>query len=192
MASPKGSTNVDALQALEGLPFAVIGGIATRAYMPERSTKDLDVLVTPRSYREACARLGRAHWVQTRELIFPNTGLALRGSAWGRGHEAIDLITSDGPWVDTAVLTARPDPVGMRVVDLPYLILMKLDSGRVQDTSDISRMLALADDSDIERARDVIRQHGTDSEALRDLDSLLEIGRWELDDEGPGPRGLER
>jgi hypothetical protein len=30
---------------LEGIEWAIIGGVATRAYMPERMTKDLDIVV---------------------------------------------------------------------------------------------------------------------------------------------------
>src|SRR6266487_6119136 len=30
---------------LKGIDWAIVGGVATRAYMPERMTKDLDILV---------------------------------------------------------------------------------------------------------------------------------------------------
>ncbi len=30
---------------LKGIAWAIVGGVATRAYMPERMTKDLDILV---------------------------------------------------------------------------------------------------------------------------------------------------
>ena len=30
---------------LEGIPWVIVGGVATRAYMPERGTKHLDILV---------------------------------------------------------------------------------------------------------------------------------------------------
>ena len=30
---------------LEGIPWAIVGAVATRAYMPERATKVLDILV---------------------------------------------------------------------------------------------------------------------------------------------------
>ena len=30
---------------LHGIPWAIVGAVATRAYMPERATKDLDILV---------------------------------------------------------------------------------------------------------------------------------------------------
>ena len=35
----------DLRQILQGLDWMIIGGVATRAYMPERVTKDLDILV---------------------------------------------------------------------------------------------------------------------------------------------------
>jgi hypothetical protein len=30
---------------LQGIPWVILGGVATRAYMPERATKDLDILI---------------------------------------------------------------------------------------------------------------------------------------------------
>ena len=36
----------DLRQVLTGIPWVVVGGVATRAYMPERATKDLDILVS--------------------------------------------------------------------------------------------------------------------------------------------------
>jgi hypothetical protein len=30
---------------LKGIPWVIIGGVATRAHMPERMTKDLDILL---------------------------------------------------------------------------------------------------------------------------------------------------
>ena len=35
----------DLRKILKGILWVIIGGVATRAYMPERMTKDLDILV---------------------------------------------------------------------------------------------------------------------------------------------------
>ena len=37
-------------------------------------------------------------------------------------------------------------PDGLPIIDLPYLVLMKLSASRTQDLADISRMLGLADE----------------------------------------------
>ncbi len=42
---------------LEGIPWVIVGGVATRAYMPERVTQDLDILVRHRDGGEVRARL---------------------------------------------------------------------------------------------------------------------------------------
>ena len=35
----------DLRPVLQGIPWVVVGAVAARAYMPERATKDLDILV---------------------------------------------------------------------------------------------------------------------------------------------------
>lgn len=164
-----------------GFSYAVVGGVATRAYMPERFTKDIDVLLPPETIDAAQARLLENGWHELHSLHFPQAGLMLRGTAWGNGLEELDLLTSDASWVNEAVASAVDDASGIAIVSLPFLLLMKLEASRVQDTSDIARMLALADDKTIARAREVIHCYSSDSLALEDFDSLLEIGRWELE-----------
>ncbi|GEM_PF-6892845 len=45
-----------ALQAT-GIPFVVVGGVATRLYMPERTTADLDLLIEPEHFNAALEQL---------------------------------------------------------------------------------------------------------------------------------------
>jgi hypothetical protein len=47
---------------LGGVPWAVIGAAATRLYMPERKTSDLDVLVSSRSGAVVRERNARVTW----------------------------------------------------------------------------------------------------------------------------------
>ncbi|MBA3532298.1 MAG: hypothetical protein H0T73_10295, partial [Ardenticatenales bacterium] len=42
---------------LQDIPWAIIGGVATRAYMPERATKDIDILVAVENQNEALSAL---------------------------------------------------------------------------------------------------------------------------------------
>ena len=50
---------------LAGLPWAVVGAVATRAYMPERATQHLDILVPAQQAREVRARLETAQLIIT-------------------------------------------------------------------------------------------------------------------------------
>ena len=156
---------------LADIPFAIVGGLATRRYMPERMTLDVDVLVCP-------ADLPRA------EQALRNTGcrkrgpLAIGGSTWvtSDGQE-LDLIALETPWTQEAVASAILAPDGQPYIDLPYLVLMKLMSSRAQDLADISRMLGAADDASVGRVRAlVIRHRPADAE---DLESLVRLGRLE-------------
>lgn len=47
----------DLRPVLIGIPWAVVGGVATRAYMPERATEDLAILVRLQDEAEVQARL---------------------------------------------------------------------------------------------------------------------------------------
>jgi len=45
---------------LYGIPWVIVGAVATRAYMPERATKDLDILVRHEDGDEVWERLEAA------------------------------------------------------------------------------------------------------------------------------------
>jgi len=68
------------------------------------------------------------------------------------------------------------------VLALPYLVLMKLSSMRSQDWADVSRMLGLAGEAELERVRDVVGRYS--SEDLEDLEALIDLGRRELQPPG--------
>ena len=55
---------------------------------------------------------------------------------------------------------------------------MKLQSGRTQDIADVTRMLGLASDADLDAVREVIRQF--DPDALDDVESMIVLGRMEM------------
>jgi len=175
---------VNLAELFADIPYAVVGGIATRSYMPERVTKDIDVLVPPSSYDPAVERLGQMGWKIERALRFVDSSLGRHGTSWSKGNDQqIDLITGDEDWAVEACSLPTFDAFGNRVIALPYLILMKLDAARPQDTADITRMLALADETTVQQARDVVRRYARDGEAVHDFDSLLKIGSWELESE---------
>ncbi len=168
----------------EGLPAMLIGAHAASAYAPERMTKDVDFLVPHERFGEAEARLREAGWEKRRNLFFPNAALGLYGSAWtaGDGGTEADLISSPQPWVDEAfavpVVTNR---TGERVIPLPFLVLMKLDSARSTDQGDLQRMLGLLGAEAVEEIIAIVERHYGDPAAADDLRQYHEIGRWEYD-----------
>lgn len=64
------------------------------------------------------------------------------------------------------------------VLGLPYLVLMKLTAMRSQDWADVSRMLGLATEADLEEVRDVVRRYSP--EDVEDLEALIMLGQREV------------
>lgn len=161
---------------LTDLPWAVVGAVATRAYMPERSTRDLDILVATESAQEARARLERAQFVKVQEL-------AIGGATWrSPSGDLVDVIALRKGWVREALQHVRRDPQGLPVLALPYLVLMKVESGRAQDLADAARMLGLASEELRRETRLVFQRHAPD--ALEDLESLITLGKLEVGEGG--------
>ena len=68
------------------VPFAVVGTVATRLYAPERSTRDLDIIVAVKSVAAAPMAMERAGW---QRAGVPTIG----GDSWRsqRGEE-VDVL----------------------------------------------------------------------------------------------------
>ena len=162
----------DLRPVLQGIPWAVVGAVATRAYMPERATRDLDIVVRLGDRDAAQERLVKAGYQVAGRLAIP--GFLIRSP---EGTE-IDIILGDYPWLDEALAHLRQDPAGYPILDLPYLVLMKLAASRVQDTADLSRMLGLASDDQLAQVRAVAARFAPDE--LEDLESLVYLGRIEM------------
>jgi hypothetical protein len=140
--------------------------------MPERATADLDILVSTHDAPEARQRLRDAGFTETAPL-------AIGGSTWQIPNgPPIYVVESSEPWVAEALRTTLRDPQGLPVLSLPYLVLMKVQSGRTQDLADTARMLGLASEQDRERTRQVFRRWLPD--ALEDLESLITLGKLEM------------
>ena len=161
----------DLREILQGIPWVVIGGVATRAYMPERMTKDLDVLV-PHSHGETALRRLQQHgFLLVSKLAVP--GYLLRSP---EGTE-VDVLFGRYPWLSEALQHTHTDPAGYPVLALPYLVLMKLNAMRAQDWADISRMLGLAAAEDLDQVRAVVARYSPEDSG--DLESLIFIGQKE-------------
>jgi hypothetical protein len=156
---------------LQGIPWVIVGGVATRAYMPERATKDLDILTRRQDGDEVRKRLGAAGYRYISPLAVP--GFLARSAQ----EVDIDVILGDYPWLDEALAHPQQDPAGYPALALPYLVLMKMAASRVQDTADVSRMLGLASEEELVQVREVVACYAP--QETDDLESLIYLGQVE-------------
>jgi hypothetical protein len=160
-------------------PYAVVGGVATASYQPERQTQDIDILIHADSVSAVREHLRALEATKIGDLTFPASQLTLSGETWSLPESPpLDLLWSDAEWAEEAVAQARPDANGVRVVPLAHLVLMKIDASRGIDQGDLSRMLGLADDAALDAVREAIARHMPD--ACEDVASYIEIGRIEV------------
>ena len=156
---------------LQGINWAVVGGVATRAYMPERMTKDLDILVHQSDGEAVIKRLEGAEY-------HVGSHLAVAGYLMIAPDETeLDVLFGAYAWIEEALTQTGLDPAGYPVVKLPYLTLMKMEAQRAQDWADVSRMLGWADDADLDEVRKAVAKYAP--EDSDDLESLIFIGKRE-------------
>jgi hypothetical protein len=167
------------------LPVMLIGARAAASYAPERSTRDTDYLVDDRHFRAVEEKLEATGFTKARDLLFPNAALGLFGSAWtsatDEGQE-VDLVASPQGWA-RAAFDSLPivNADGERVIPLPFLILMKLDSARAIDQGDLSRMLGRLSDSAVEEIVSIVERYYNDPAAGDDVRQYALLGRWEYE-----------
>jgi hypothetical protein len=165
-------TPVTDLRDLISESYVIVGGVATRLYMPERMTDDLDILIHTSQAQNVYDSLIQK---QARQI----GNLSIGGTSWELPDRTIlDIIVSDRAWVKPALLHPKTSPDGQSVIDLPYLILMKLEASRTTDLSDISRMLGQAEDRELDAVRKIIKLY--DPHSLEDLESLIQLGKIEM------------
>jgi hypothetical protein len=152
-------------------PFVVVGGVATRLYMPERMTLDLDILVRVEDAKLIYQDLEKANGEKIGNLSIP-------GSQWKLDDgTSLDVLELEGNWVIEALNNPNYAADGLPIIDLPYLVLMKLIAGRSQDLADISRMLGGATDLQLQQVKKIINQYLPN--AVEDLESLIVLGKLE-------------
>ena len=156
---------------LGDLRYIVVGGLATAMYMPQRMTIDTDILIMSEDLDIAERRLETSGC----RRIGP---LSIGGSSWRLpGGRSLDLVALDLPWVTEALASAVTDDTGRPYASLPFLVLMKLESGRLQDLADISRMLGCADPDGVDEVRSVLLRYRP--EDTDDFESMLRLGKLE-------------
>ena len=127
----------DLRSVLRDTPWAVVGGVATRAYMPERAAKGMGILVRRDDSDEVRERLEAAGYEFITPLAVP--GFLVRSP---EGAE-VDVILGDYPWLGEALVHLCQDPAGLPVLDLPYLLINGGRRGLLLEMSpaDLKRML---------------------------------------------------
>jgi hypothetical protein len=157
---------------LKSAPFVVVGGVATRLYMPERMTLDIDILVKTEDRPVVYQDLNCAGAVQVGVL-------SIGGSQWRLAEgENLDVLEADGDWVEAALAQPNYSPDGLPIIALPYLVLMKLAASRVQDLADVSRMVGLAAEDELIAIREAVNLYLPT--AREDLESLILLGKLEI------------
>jgi hypothetical protein len=151
--------------------FVIVGGVATRLYMPERMTLDLDILVNADDAE-----------LVYQELVHANSqkigDLSIQGSQWQlEDGTSLDVLEGRESWVKVAIQTPNYAPDGLPVISLPYLVLMKLIAGRSQDLADISRMLGGTTELQLSEVKQIVNQYL--ASAAEDLESLIALGKLE-------------
>ena len=165
----------DLTPVLTDLPWAVIGGVATRLYMPERATQDLDIVVLRKDGEKARLKLENAGFRYLGEL-------SIGGSSWNSPDgENLDVVEMETAWLSQGLMEAQVnrDAQGMPVLPLAYLVLVKFESGRVQDLADVTRMLGQTNAMTLESVRQAFIEYLPDD--IDDLESLIVLGQMEVD-----------
>ncbi|HOT92647.1 MAG TPA: hypothetical protein PLJ78_17210 [Anaerolineae bacterium] len=162
----------DLRSILQGIPWLIVGGVATRAYMPERATQDMDILIRRADADRVWQKLQSAGYTRVSELAIP--GFVARSP----DNIELDVLYGDAAWLDEALQHPETDAAGYPVIGLPYLVLMKLASARAQDMADLARMLGLASEERLAQVRDVVRRYAPDE--TEDLEALIYLGQLEV------------
>ena len=165
----------DLTSLLAPIAWAVVGAVATRLYMSERMTRDMDIVVAAEDAQEVYAQLDAAG--------FQREGfLSIGGVSWqSPAGQRVDVIEGRENWWPQAIAAAQNnrDAAGLPILPLPWLVLMKFQAGRAQDIADVARMLGQADDAALAAVRATFRRH-VDDDDLDDLESLIALGRLEM------------
>lgn len=92
------------------------------------------------------------------------------------------MIEGREAWWQDAIVQAQTnrDAQGLPILPLPYLVLMKFQSGRVQDIADVTRMLGQANKNALEAVRALFKEFAPGDRD--DLESLITLGKLETGD----------
>ncbi len=157
---------------LAGIAWVLVGGLATRAYMPERMTLDVDIMIHSEDEQAARDAFTQAGYTITGPLSIGGF------SVQGLDNSTIDVLISTAPWLDQALAHPNRDTAGYPVMPRPYLTLIKMQAGRPQDWTDVQRMLRDTPQEERVSTRALIVDYTPD--LVEDYDSLVMLADWEF------------
>jgi hypothetical protein len=164
----------DLQRILSPVPWALVGVLALRAYMPERMTADIAILVHERDAEATRAALLNAGYHVTGQLNIG--GFSVQGA--DPTAPPIDVLTRADAWLNTALAQPVADPAGYPVLGRPYQVLLKLQAGRTQDLADVQRLLARVPQQERDSMRQLVQRYAPD--LVEDYDSLCTLADLEF------------
>lgn len=156
--------------------FAVCEGMAVNYYARPRQTDDLDIVILIQDRETWDAFFRDNGWSR-------NGPLSIGGWTYSNGELEIDVLISDADWAVQAIAEAQDDlHDGLPIMPLAWLIWMKLDAGRTGDQTDVSHMLGRLT---VEEFKKIVMTLSPwlSIEDREDLESLYQLGRWEMNAE---------
>jgi hypothetical protein len=169
------------LSLLHDVHWVLVGGLALRAYMPERMTLDIDILVHDRDAAVVRAAFVAAGYRLIGQLSIGGFTVQIPDA----DAMPIDVLTRADPWLDNALAQPIYDSAGYPVLSRPYLVLIKLQAGRTQDLADVQRLLAQTPSIERKAIRTLVETFSP--ELVEDYDSLVTLADLEF-----GPPGAEQ
>ena len=137
-----------------GIPYVVVGGMAVVAHKYERTTNDVDLLLTPEGFAEFQER-----FVPKNYRIVPNRPKRFVDKI---NEVTVDILVTGGKpgWADIPTPIRYPDPSvagesiqNISVVNLATLIEMKLAARRSRDFADVVELIRANDLDESFRSR---------------------------------------
>ena len=164
------------LSAILGtIPWVLVGGIAIRAYMPERTTLDVDIMIREEDDTRARAAFKKAGYMITGNLSIG--GFSIRRPNT-EDSPPVDVLVSNEAWFQEALALPGRDAAWLPVMPRPYLILLKMEAGRSQDLVDVQRMLRDTPQSERSSTRALIAHHAP--EMVEDYEALIQLADIEF------------
>ena len=154
-------------------PYVITGGIATKLYMAEINSSNLDIFVLSEDAESITKELQNSNAYYLQDWDYG-------GTLWVLPDDTLfSVIYLSEPWAKDAVYNPNFSPNGLPVVKLKYLVLTKLQLSRFEDLADLSRMLGGATESKLDEVRKIVRLYYP--EALEDMEQILWAGRLEYE-----------
>ncbi len=159
------------LLRFSSIPYAIVGGQAIRFHVYPRETSDIDILMSPENWEKAMDLVG-GHDAHQLMLNGPSmTGVGFKGDS-GNGEEVeFDFLWNER-WGDEALSSAKVETIG-KVISKPFLVLMKFESGRSLDSSDIHRLVGTLTVAERRASRKLLKEYSPNE--LEDFDLLIEL-----------------